>query len=132
MAASRAHPAYYVASVLLLVAVAIGIGLIASVWTRSTGGARLAVSDPAPQECPTGQGAPACFRFEVTNVGTEAAQVTCSVRSPDGLLASFLNDDPVYSSTNRIDPGTSITVLTKVVPAGAVDVNAPRVECEPA
>jgi hypothetical protein len=117
---------------MLVVALGIGIGLLATAWSRSTGGAKLAVSAPVPQECPTGEGAPACFRFEITNVGTEPSQVTCSVRSSDGLLASFLNDDPTYSSGNQLDPGTSVSVVTKVVPAGAVDVRAPRVECEPA
>lgn len=128
----RTQPAYYVAFVLLLLAIGVGIGLLATAWNRSTGGARIAVSEPEAQECPTGEGAPACFRFEITNVGTEASQVACMVRSSDGLLATFLNDDPNFRYTNQLDPGTSFAVFTKVVPAGAVDVGAPVVECEPA
>ena len=131
-ASPRTQPAYYVAFVLLLLAVGIGIGLLATAWSRSTAGARIAVSAAEPQECPTGEGAPACFRFEITNVGTGASQVACTIRSSEGLLATFLNDAPDYRYTNQLDPGTSFAVFAKVVPAGAVNVDAPVVECEPA
>jgi hypothetical protein len=125
-------PAYYIVFVMLLFAVAVFVGLFTQAVRRSTARTIIRVGAAMPVECPTGERAPACFRFDVTNLGPEAAEVACTVEAADGLEAEFLTSGTQLRFSPALQPGLSFTVNTKVVPIGGDTVLPPSVGCKAA
>jgi hypothetical protein len=127
----RASVAYYVAAGVLAVGLVIGLALFAILLSRDTSGARFQVGGPRATECPIGQThAPACYAFDVTNVGPSAAKVVCLVVSETGTLASFLNGAP--DTTATLASGETQQLYAKVDPVDGSPASAPSVRCEPA
>jgi len=121
-------------SVLLLVT-ALGLGaLLFFLVLRPAGsGPAFTVSAVDGTTCPTGEGAPACFRLTVTNTGTESANVRCEASPAAGTTAAFFSGGPVYTSAAPIEPGVPLPLFIKAdVTDGSDTVYAPSVSCGPA
>jgi hypothetical protein len=89
----------------------------------------IAVGPPHPEECPVGSGAPACFRFDVTNTGTTDGVATCATAPVTGTDALFVN-----GATNvavRLAPGETKRVYVKVSVVKGDEVVAPMMSCVP-
>ena len=118
----------YLLSIMLLVALAGAVILIA-LQLRGDAPVRFDESTAEGIECPDGVGAPACFTFNVTNVGNRPSNVRCEVAAVGGQRATFLNDTPVYTSTMPFEPGVAVELPVKV-DAGTDDiVTEPSLEC---
>lgn len=87
------------------------------------------VSEPVAQDCPVGERAPVCYRFEVTNTGDEVGAFNCQALPPADSLAVFSNGEP--RSALVLGPGRSETVVVKVTPLETDTVTAPSLECDP-
>jgi hypothetical protein len=125
-------PAYYIVFVALLFALAVLVGLFTQAIRRTAAKSLIRVGAATAVECPTGERAPACFRFDVTNLGPEAAEVQCSVDASKGLEAEFLTSGTKLRFSPALQPGLSFQVNTKVVPIGGDTVLPPTVRCKPA
>src|SRR5688500_9174927 len=93
----------YFLSVVLLIAIA-AFAILVALQLRGDKPPRFDVGAAEGIECPTGEGAPACFSFTVTNLGNRPSIVECTVTAGAGR-ATFLNDAPVYASSAPFDPG---------------------------
>jgi hypothetical protein len=129
--ALRGSLAYNVVTVMLVAALVVAGLLVARLWRSSTVRAEITVSDPAPVGCPTGQHAPACYRFEVTNQGPDSAAVACMVSPSNGVYAEFLSGGASYEYGPELSPGTSFALTAKVVPGSGQTALPPVVGCEP-
>ncbi len=87
------------------------------------------VSEPVAQDCPVGERAPVCYRFEVTNTGDEVGAFNCQALPPADSLAVFSNGEP--RSALVLGPGRSETVVVKVTPLETDTVTAPSLVCDP-
>jgi hypothetical protein len=125
----RASIGYYVAFVVLVVALAIGAGLFWLLATRnSTDQARFLVGAGQAQDCATGDRAPACYRFEVTNVGPLPGIARCSVTSGEGTVATF--PDGQREITTAVAAGRSSSLIVKVTPVSGDTVTVPALHCD--
>jgi hypothetical protein len=122
---------YHVAFILLVSAVAVAIGLFARAVRQTSVQAEITVADAEPVDCPTGERAPACFRFEVRNLGPEAAQIGCRLQTTDGALAEFLTGGGQYEYAPQLPPGLAFSIVAKVQPGIDGTVHAPTVACSP-
>ena len=128
----RGSVVYYVAFGLLIVALAVAVALIARGIRQSSVRAEITVTDASPVDCPTGERAPACFEFEVRNLGPEATEVECHVVSGDAPLADFLTGGDTYTYSPELLPGLSFSLVMKVQPGVDQTVRPPAVGCAPA
>jgi hypothetical protein len=87
------------------------------------------ISEPVAQDCPVGERAPVCYRFEVTNTGDEVGAFNCQALPPVDSLAVFSNGEP--RSALVLGPGRSETVVVKVTPIETDTVTAPSLVCDP-
>jgi hypothetical protein len=115
-------------SVLLLAAIATAAVLIA-LQLRPDAPVRFAWGDAEGTECPQGVGAPACFRFIVTNLGNRPSGVRCEVSAPGGADATFLNGSPGYESVGALEPGGGVELTVKVDPGEDDTAPAPSLSC---
>jgi len=127
----RGSAPYYVAFVLLIVALAVAAGLFARAVRQTSVRAEITVADAEPVDCPTGERAPACFQFEVRNLGPEAAQVECRLQPADQAFAEFLPGGDTFAYSPQLEPGLSFSVIAKVQPGVDQTVRAPSVKCGP-
>ena len=117
-------------SALLLVAIAAAAILLA-LQLRPDAPIRFAWGDAEGVDCPEGVGAPACFRFVVTNLGNRDSGVRCDVAAGDGARAFFLNGSPVYESAIPIEPGGGLELTVKVDPGVEGTAPSPAFACRP-
>jgi hypothetical protein len=127
--AGRSGIGYYALLIVLAIAVAVGVVLLARLITGPPG-ATFLVGSPQGVQCPAGEGTPACFEFEVTNVGRSSSHVRCEVTAAPDTTAVFLNQSPVYVSTGPVLADSSISLFTKVDIEGSGIVGAPALRCE--
>jgi hypothetical protein len=120
---------YYVAFVFLLVSLAVAVGLLGRAVRQTSVQAVIIVDDAQPVDCPTGERAPACFRFDVRNLGPEAAQVECGVQPADQPFAEFLTGGDAFSYAAELQPGLSFSLEAKVQPGVDGTVRTPVVTC---
>jgi hypothetical protein len=94
------------------------------------GSARFTVEQLLATPCPTGGGAPACYKATVTNIGGASGRMQCSVRPGEGTQALFLLSDlSTYSSPTAVTAGQSTTLWVKVDAGDGGTVTAPTVTC---
>ena len=122
---------YHVAFILLISAVSVAIGLFFRAVRQTSVQAEITVAESEPVDCPTGERAPACFRFEVRNLGPEAAQVGCRLQPTNGALAEFLTGGDRYEYVPQLPPGLSFSIVAKVLPGIDGTVHDPTVACSP-
>jgi hypothetical protein len=119
-----------IASGLLGVGVLIALVLITLLVVRPPGEMEVAVGGQQPTTCPPGSGAPACFRFDVTNTGERPGTAACIATPEPGTEASFLNGSRVAEVP--LSAGEVQQVYVKVTPEDGTDtVFAPYVVCNP-
>jgi hypothetical protein len=87
------------------------------------------ITGPEAEDCPVGERAPVCYRFEVTNTGDEVGSFNCQALPPADSLAVFSNGEP--RSALVLGPGRSETVTIKVTPLETDTVSAPSLTCDP-
>ncbi|MEX0985253.1 MAG: hypothetical protein WD096_09415 [Actinomycetota bacterium] len=122
--------ATYVASVLLAIALLTAGVLLFLLTLRPAPIMTVAVGGQQATGCPAGAGAPACFRFDVTNTGTRDGTAACFVTSAPSTTASFINGSTVAQVL--LKAGEVKQVYLKVSPDGGGDtVFAPTLECDP-
>jgi hypothetical protein len=96
------------------------------------GTARFSVAQLLATPCPTGGGAPACYKATVTNIGGASGRMQCSVKPGEGTQALFLLSDlSTYSSATSVLPGESTTLWVKVDAGDGGTVTPPAVTCLP-
>src|SRR5436309_8808212 len=79
--------------------------------------ARFSVAQLLATQCPTGGGAPACYKATITNIGGATGRMQCSAKPGEGTQATFLSSDlATYSSATSVFGGESTTLWSKVVP----------------
>jgi hypothetical protein len=117
----------YTLSILLLVAIA-GFAILVGLQLRTEKPPRFGVGAPEGVECPVGEGAPACFTFTVTNLGTRPSHVECYVAGNSGS-ATFLTDSTIYTSSAPFEPGITAQLTVKVYPSDQNTVTEPRLGC---
>jgi hypothetical protein len=128
MRAGARNVVVYILTVVLIVAVAAAAVLIA-LQVRGDTPVRFDVSAAEGEECPAGEGTPACFRFTVTNVGNRPSRVRCDVTAEAGRRATFLGDSPVYTSSAPFEPGIAEVLIVKVDAGEEDTVTAPSMTC---
>jgi hypothetical protein len=117
-----------VLSALLLVAIAAAAILLA-LQLRPDAPIRFAWGDAEGVDCPQGVGAPACFRFVVTNLGNRPSGLHCEVSATDGARALFLNGSPNYESALPLDAGGGLELMVKVDPGVEGTAPSPSFSC---
>jgi hypothetical protein len=91
---------------------------------------RFSVAQLLATPCPTGGGAPACYKATITNIGGATGRMQCSVRPGEGTQALFLLSDlATYSSATSVSPGESTTLWVKVDAGDGGTVTPPAVTC---
>jgi hypothetical protein len=126
----RASIGYYVAFVLLVIGLAVGAGLFWLLATRNaTDEARFLVGAGQAQDCATGDHAPACYRFDVTNAGPVPGIARCDVTSGQGTVALF--PDGQREITTAVAAGESRSLIVKVTPVSGDTVTMPALHCAP-
>lgn len=121
---------YYVAFIALVAGLGIAASLVYLLVVRPvTESAGVEVSEPVADDCPVGERAPVCYRFEVTNTGDEVGAFSCQALPPADSLAVFQNGEP--RSTLILAPGQTDPVLVKVTPLETDTVMAPSLVCDP-
>lgn len=125
---ARASAAYYVAFVVLLAGLAAGLTLFLLLATRpASHGVSYRVAAPVADDCPVGQRATVCYRFDVTNTGDRVGLATCAVTPGTGTKAVFPNGN---STTNvLLSAGETRGVFVNVTAQGTDVVTSPRVAC---
>lgn len=123
---------YHALFLLLVAAVSVGIGLFFRAVRQTSVQAEVTVADAEPVDCPTGERAPACYRFEVRNLGPEAATVGCRLRATEGAAAEFLTGGDRYLYEPALPPGLSFSIVAKVQPGIDGTVHDPTMTCAPA
>ncbi len=113
----------------------LGVGLLVALillllltLRPSNGQMTLAIGEPHAEECPVGSGAPACFRFDVTNTGQADGVATCFAMAATGTEAVFANG--ADSVGVRLGGGEVKGVYVKVTTLGSDEVLAPALRCD--
>ena len=120
----------YVTSVLLGIGLLAGFVLIMLLLFRPPQALTIAVGGQQPTACPAGSGAPACFRFDVTNTGERDGIASCIATPATGTEASFINGS--RAADVPLSAGEVQQVYVKVTPAEGEDtVFAPLLVCRP-
>ena len=121
-----------VLSMLLAVALAVGVVLMVLALKPAGSGPAFTVTAVDANACPAGEGAPACFQVLVQNTGSETAIVRCELIPADGTIAIFFSGDAVYTSAASIAPQQTLPLSVKVdVTEGHDTVVSPSVGCSP-
>jgi hypothetical protein len=102
----------YLLSVVLLLAIT-AFAVLVALQLRTDKPPRFDVGAAEGMECPIGGGTPACFTFAVTNLGNRPSLVECNVTASAGR-ATFLNDQPVYTSSAPFEPGLAEQLMVQV------------------
>jgi hypothetical protein len=124
----RTSPAFLTVLFLLIGAVVVAAALVMLLATRRPSTAiRFEVGQPNGSECPQGTGAPACFRFDVRNMGGGDAFAFCTIEAAPGTQAAFDND--VSSLRVLVPSGQTRIVMAHVSAIGSNSVSAPAVRC---
>jgi hypothetical protein len=127
-AQARPSLGYYAAIVCLVVAVGAGVGLFYLLAAREpVARASYAVGEAIAAPCPPGSGAPACYTFDVTNIGSELGSAECTTFSAEGTAALFTNDKP--TSLVTLLPDETRQIYVKVVATGGDVIRAPSLIC---
>jgi len=117
----------YLLSITLLVAIA-AFAILIALQVRGDKPPRFDVGAPEGVECPIGEGTPACFSFQVTNLGNRPSLVQCNVTAGPGR-ATFLNDTSVYASSAPFEPGITEQLTVKVDQGATDTVTEPMLMC---
>ena len=117
----------YALTVVLVLAIAV-LAILLALQVRGEKPPRFDVGAADGIECPIGEGTPACFRFTVTNLGNRPSLVECTVTADAGR-ATFLNDQPVYTSSAPFEPGIAEQLIVKVDQGDRNTVTAPILLC---
>ena len=121
---------YHVAFIALVAGLGIAGSLVYLLVTQPViESAGVEISEPVADDCPVGERAPVCYRFEVTNTGDEVGAFDCQALSPADSLAVFQNGEP--RSALILAPGQTDAVLIKVTPLETDTVMAPSLVCDP-
>ena len=124
----RTSPAFLAVLGLLIAAVVVGAMLVLLLATRRPSAEiRFEVGQPVGTQCPQGTGAPACFRFEVRNMGGGDAVAVCTVDPAPGTQAAFEGDASVLKVL--VPSGQTQAISVHVNPIGGDSVSAPAVAC---
>ncbi len=130
--ARRGPNATNVLTMLLGVALVLGIVLTVLALEPAGSGPEFAVTGVDANACPAGEGAPACFQVLVQNTGSEAAIVRCELISAEGTEAVFFSGEGVYTSSSSIAPQQTLPLSVKVVVTEGNDtVASPSIGCSP-
>jgi hypothetical protein len=124
----RTSAVYYIAFALLVASLAVGAVLFVLLTGRPAAEpVRFLVGSPTADDCPVGGRAPACFRVDVTNVGSQDGGAACTAVGQEGSVALFAND----ASTTDVFllAGEAQGVFVKVTPGDSDVVAAPIVTC---
>lgn len=128
---ARASAAYYVAFVVLLAGLAAGLTLFLLLATRPANhSVSYRVAAPLADDCPVGQHATVCYRFDVTNTGDRVGLARCAVTPGPGTRALFPNGNPVTNVL--LGAGETRGVFVNVTAQGTDTVTAPRIACSDA
>jgi hypothetical protein len=111
-----------------LAALVIVTAVLTTLVLKPPARARVQVGAPQAIACPSGEHAPACYKFPVTNAGTEQASLQCTVTSAVGTQALFLSSVPTYAGL-PVPPGKTETLWVKVDTADGGTVKEPAVTC---
>jgi hypothetical protein len=111
-----------------LAALVIATITLSTLVLRSPAKARLRVGVPQATSCPSGEHAPACYKFPVINAGTAPASLQCSLTSAPGTQALFLSNLPTYVGL-PVAPGANDTLWVKVDTANGGTVKEPAISC---
>jgi hypothetical protein len=128
----RSTVGYMALVVLLAGGLAIGVALFVLQARGPAGGADFVLSAGEGVECPTGSGAPACFRFDLTNAGSGPDAVECVVVPGEGGTAVFTaSGSDLYRSDGPVAVGDTYSLYTEVrlEGSGTKDIGRPRVVC---
>ena len=129
-APSRGSLASYVATSVLIVAVATGSVLVVMLAVRPPTSMKVVVGIPHATACPEGAGAPACFRIDLSNTGERDGVARCIVTPAPATVASFINGSRVNDVP--LSAGQVQQLYVKVTPSGQGDtVYAPDIMCNP-
>jgi hypothetical protein len=129
-ASPRSSVPIYVVSALLGVALLTGAILLMILILRPAQQMTVAVGGQQATTCPAGSGAPACFRYTVTNTGDRDGIATCAVSPAAETVASFINGS--RTAQMPLSAGEVQEIYVKVSPSGGGDtVLAPTVVCQP-
>jgi hypothetical protein len=121
---------YSIAFVALVAALGVAGSLVYLLIARPISEpAGVTVSEAVAEDCPVGERAPVCYRFDVTNTGDETGAFSCQAYPPPDSLAVFQNGEPRDSVI--LQPGQTQTVLIKVTPLETDEVTTPGLECTP-
>ena len=125
---SRSSTVYNTAFGVLVVFLAVGALLFMRLIGNDDGPLDgLVIGRPQATDCPVGQHAPLCYRFDVTNTGKSDAAASCAVRADEGMTALFLNGNVEYVAS--LVSGQTISLVTKVDATEGNTVTAPTVHC---
>jgi hypothetical protein len=124
----RTSPAFLTVLVLLIGAVVVAATLVMLLVTRQPSTEiRFEVGQPIGSECPQGTGAPACFRFDVQNMGGGDGVALCTIDPAPGTQAAFEGDAPTLDLL--VPSGQTRVVSVHVNAIGGNSVSAPAVGC---
>ena len=121
-----------VLAIVLLVALG-GAAILIALSVRGSAPVKFVWGEARGKACPEGVGAPACFEFTVTNLGSRPADVRCVTFAPNGARSRFLTDEVVFESLGPIEPGLALELTVKVDPNAEDEAPSPSLYCsEPA
>lgn len=122
---------YYIGIVLLAAALGVGVSLVTVlITTPDDSGAIYVLSAPQADECPVGERAPVCFRFDITNTGSTGGTASCLTSPAPGTLAVFPNGNA--TADVLLASGETRQLYVKVIPDEGNEVLAPSVGCREA
>lgn len=127
----RATFGYYIGIVLLAAALGVGVSLVTILIAKpDNSGATYVLTAPRADECPVGERAPVCFRFDVTNTGSTGGTAACLTSPAPGTLAVFPNGNAMVDVL--LASGETRQLYVKVIPDQGNEVRAPSVGCREA
>lgn len=135
LAPANASTVGYLALVVLLFAgVGVGVMLFLLQARGPVGEAEFMVAPASDADCPTSTDAPACLRYDVTNVGSGPATMSCVVVPMGGDAATFTaSGSSTYTSPRPVDPDETYPLYVEVDPERGQDIEIdPSMGCGPA
>ena len=125
---------YLALVVLLFSGVGVGVMLFVFQARGPVAAAEFMVAPPIAVGCPTGTGAPVCYRYDVTNVGGGADSMRCVVVPLGGAAATFTaSESSTYQSPRPVEPDQTYPMLVEVDAGDEKEIEgAPSIGCGPA